>query len=92
MWNRLVDFVNFLQANFYGGVDLTIKNSAPSDQYLSRERISWFPWQPFGILKFRFREVFFVPRPDLPAKFGARRSINGRVVGGQTNIVTLLKL
>ncbi len=26
-------------------------------------RISWFPWQPVGILKFRFRKVFFVPLP-----------------------------
>ena len=72
----MVDFVHFWQANPYGEVDLLIKNSEPSGQYLRRERISWFPWQPFGILKFRFREVFFVYHPDLPAKFGARRSIN----------------
>ena len=69
-----------------------MKNSAPSDQYLGRERISWFPWQPFGILKFRFREVFFVPHPDLHAEFGPLTSVNGRVDSGQTNIVTLLKL
>ena len=87
----MVDFVNFLQANFYGGVDLTIKNSAPSEQYLSRERISWFPWQPIKIFKFRFREIFSVPDIDLPAKFGAPRSVNNRGVSGQTNTVTFLK-
>ncbi len=88
----MVDFVNFLQAKSYGEVDLTIKNSAPSDKYLSCERTSRFPWQPVGILKIHFREVFFVPLPDLPAKFGVRRSINGRGDGAQTNNVTLLKL
>ncbi len=42
------------------------------------QRVGRLPWQPIAILKFRFREVFSVPIPDLPAKFGARRSINGR--------------
>ncbi len=90
--NRSADFANFLHAGWYGGAGFAMRNSAPSEHYLGRERISWFPWQPFGILKFRFREVFFVPAPDLAAKFGAHRSINGRVVSAQTNIVTLLKL
>ena len=44
------------------------------------------------VTSFRFREVFFVILPDLPAKFGAHRSINHGVVSAQTNIVTLLKL
>ena len=87
----MVDFAYFLHANWYDGLGSTMKNSGLSDQYLSRERISQFPWQPIGILKFRFREVFFVPLPDLPAKFGIRRSINGRGVAGQTNTVTFLK-
>ena len=87
----MADFVHFLQANPYGELDVLMKNSEPSDQYLRRERISWFPWQPFGFLKFRFREASFVPLPDLPAKFGIRRSINGRGVAGQTNTVTFLK-
>ncbi len=43
------------------------------------------------LIKFRFREVFFVYHPDLPAKFGAHRSINDRGVAGQTNTVTFLK-
>ncbi len=71
---------------------LTCKNSAPWDQYLSRERISWFPWQPIEILKFRFRELFLVTKLDLCANFGAERSINGRGVSGLTESVTLLKL
>ncbi len=87
---RLMDFVHFLQVNYYGGVDLSIKKSAQLDQYLSRERISWFPWQPFAILKFRFREILSVPNPHLFAKFGARRSVNGRGVAGQTHTVTFL--
>ncbi len=90
--NREVDFANFLHANWYGGVGSIVKKSALLDQYLSRERISWFPWQPFWIFKFRFREVFFVPLPDHPAEFGARRSINRGGDGAQTNNVTLLKL
>ena len=90
--NRLVDFVHFLQANCYDIDYLTIRNSAQSEQYLSRERISQFPWQPIGILKFRFREVFFVPHPDLHAEFGLLTSVNVRVVSAQTNNVTLLKL
>ncbi len=65
-----------------------MENSAPSDQYFSRERISLFPWQPIGIFNFRFREVFLDP----PAQFGARRSGNVRVDSAQTNNVTLLKL
>ena len=92
LWNRLVDFVHILQANFYGRVHLTIKKSAPSDKYLSCERILRFPWQRVGILKFRFRELFSVTLPYVPAKFGARRSINGRGDSGQTESVTLLKL
>ena len=32
--------------------------------------------------------MFFVPLLDLPAKFGARRSINGQGDGAQTNNVT----
>ena len=51
-----------------------------------------FPWQPFGILKINFREVFFVPLPDLPVEFGARKPINSGGDGAQTNNVTLLKL
>ncbi len=90
--NREVDFAEFLQANLHGGVCFTLKNSAPSDQYLGRKRISLFPWQPIGILKFCFREVFSVTIPDLPAKFSAHRSINGRGVSGQTEPQTLLKL
>ncbi len=85
-------FCYFLHASWYGGLGSTMKNSGLSDQYLSRERISQFPWQPIGILQFRFREVFFVPLPDLPAKFDTRRSINQGGVSAQTNIVTLLKL
>ncbi len=90
--NREADFAHFLHANWYGVVGSTIKISALSDQYLSHERISRFPWQPIGIFNFRFREVFFVPLPDLPAKFGARRSINHGGVSAQTESVTLLKL
>ncbi len=33
--NRMVDFAHFLQANWYGQVDITYKNSLPSGQYLS---------------------------------------------------------
>ncbi len=90
--NREVDFADFLQANLHGGLCFTLKNSAPSDQYLGRKRISLFPWQPIGILKFRFREVFSVTIPDLPAEFGACRSINGLGDSAQTESVTLLKL
>ncbi len=90
--NREVDFASFLHANWYGEVGSTMKNSALCDQYRSHERISLFPWQPIGILKFRFQEVFSVTIPDLPAKFSARRSINGRGVSGQTESMTLLKL
>ncbi len=88
----MVDFANFLHANWYDGLGSTMKNPGLLDQYLSRERISQFPWQPIGILKFRFREEFFVPLPNLPAKFGARRSINHGGDSAQTNNVTLLKL
>ncbi len=31
-----------------------------------------------------------MPAPDLSAKFGARKSVNGRVVSAHTNNVTLL--
>ncbi len=41
--NRGVDFVHFLHADWYGGAGFTMKNSAPSDQYLSCERITSFP-------------------------------------------------
>ena len=88
----MVDFAHFLQANLHGRVCSTLKNSARSDQRLSRERMSGFPWQPIGISKFRFRELFSVPLLSLPAEFGARRSVNGRVVYGQTESMTLLKL
>ena len=89
--NRVVDFVHFLQVNGYGVVGFTLKKLAPSDQYLRHDRIFSFPWQPIGIFKFRFREVFFVPLLDLRAKFGARRSINRGGVSTQTNIQTFLK-
>ncbi len=92
LWNRLVDFVHFWQADSYGTADLFLKISAPSDQYPSHDRISWFPWQPIEMFKFRFRELFSVTFPDVRAKFGARRSLNGRVDSGQTESVTLLKL
>ena len=38
--NRLVDFIHYLHADWYSGAGFTMKNSAQSDQYLSRERIS----------------------------------------------------
>ncbi len=41
---------------------------------------------------FRFREVFFVTIPDLPAEFGAHRSVNHGVDSTQTEPQTLLKL
>ncbi len=75
--NRMVDFAHFLHADCYGGAGFTMKNSASSEHYLGRERISLYPWQPIGIYSICFREVFFVPLPDLPAEFGARRSVNG---------------
>ena len=92
LWNRLVDFVHFWQANSYGTADLILKKLAPSDKYPSCDRIFRFPWQPIKNFKFRFRELFSVTFPDVCAKFGAHRSINGRGDSGQTESVTLLKL
>ena len=40
----------------------------------------------------RYRHVFSVTDTDVPAKFGARRSVNGGGVAGQTHTVTLLVL
>ena len=40
----------------------------------------------------RSRHVFSVPNHGIPAKFGARRSVNGGGVSGQTHTVTLLVL
>ena len=68
-----------------------MKNSASSEHYLGCERISLFPWQPIGIFSFRFREMFFVTLPDVPAKFGAQGPVNGGVDREQTDIQTLLK-
>ena len=34
LWNRMVDFAHFWQANWYGWLHLTYKNSLPSDLYL----------------------------------------------------------
>ncbi len=91
LWNRKVDFAHFLQDNCYGGVDYVITNSAQLVQYLSCEKIFSFPWQPIGIFKFRFREVFFVPLQDLHAEFGAHKSKTRGGVSTQTNTQTLLK-
>ena len=72
----------------------------PVRQALSALHVKWrvtnisfwyIPWQLINILKFRFRELFFVPAPDLPAEFGADQLRNGRGVSGQTNTQTLLK-
>ena len=90
--NRMVDFINFLQANSYVGVGLTIKNSAPLDQCLGHERISWLAWQPSRFHGNEPRQIFFVPNPDVPAKFGPHRPLNDGVVSGQTRPQTLLKL
>ena len=49
LWNRIVDFTHFRQVNLYGRVDIPWQKSLPCTQYLSYERISWFPWQPIGI-------------------------------------------
>ncbi len=51
LWNRMVDFVHFWQANLYDRVDNTWQKSLPCTQYFSHERISRFPWQPSGIIK-----------------------------------------
>ena len=42
--------------------------------------------------KISFREVFSVTIPDLPTKYGARRSINSRVVSGQTDFTYILSI
>ncbi len=55
--NRKVDFAHFLHANWYDWSHLTYKESACWTQYSSQERIFLFPWQPFEIFQFRFREV-----------------------------------
>ena len=52
----------------------------------------WLPWQPIGFHGNGSREVFSVPDPDLPAKFGADRSVNAGGDSTQTNSVTLLPL
>ena len=43
--NREVDFADFLHAIFYDHIELSWKNSVPSDQWVPYERISPFPWQ-----------------------------------------------
>ncbi len=54
--------------------------------------ISRLPWQHIGFHGNRSREVLSVPIPDLPAKFDAHRSVNGRGDSSQTESVTLLVL
>ncbi len=52
----------------------------------------WLPWQLTGFHGNGSREVFSVPIPDFPAKFGADQSINARGDSTQTNIQTFLVL
>ncbi len=49
LWNGMVDFVHFLQANSYGQVGLSCQNSAPSVKRDDRERISYFLCIYFGL-------------------------------------------
>ncbi len=51
LWNRMVDFAHFWQANLYDRYDMSWQKSLPCTQYYSHERISWFPWQPIGIFE-----------------------------------------
>ncbi len=65
-----------------------MKNSASSEHYLGRERISLFQWQPIGIFSFHFHEMFFVTLPEVPVKCGVRRPINAGVDREHTDIQT----
>ena len=85
LWNRLVDFTHFLQADYYAPVDLTCKNSAPSVKWLSRERISYFLSKQLCFHGNRCLKPDSAPLPNVPAKFGARGPRNGRGVERQTN-------
>ena len=51
LWNRMVDFAHFLQANLYDRLNITCQKPSPCTQYFSFERISWFPWQPIRIFQ-----------------------------------------
>ncbi len=82
MCNLFKEQINVCHAcNFQGGLIANVK-------------LHFFglPWQQIGCHGNGSREVFSVRNPELPAKFGAHRSVNVGGVSGQTESGTLLPL
>ena len=86
--NGMLDFTHFWQAGWYCRIDFLYKNS-------SCDLLEGFFFTMATVNRChgnRSGHVFSVTNSILPAKFGARLSINGRGVARQTHTLTLLVL